>query len=111
MRLGLAVIAIVAGFVLFLKLFEKRMIYFPAADVGWSPGDSGMVFEDLRLTCPDGVAIHGWFIPVVSARATVLFFHGNAGNISHRVEKIQILRDLHVDVCIIDYHGYGQSGG
>ncbi|HUJ70827.1 MAG TPA: alpha/beta fold hydrolase, partial [Verrucomicrobiae bacterium] len=42
---------------------------------------------------------------------TVLLFHGNAGNISHRLEKLRILHDLGVNTFIIDYRGYGRSEG
>lgn len=109
---ALTLLAIIAAFLLYLKLMEKRMIFFPSSDVAWTPRDSRLEFEDLRLECADGVTIHGWFIPATNAaRATVLFFHGNAGNISHRVEKILMLLPLGVNVCIVDYHGYGQSGG
>lgn len=109
---ALTLLAIIGAFLLYLKLMEKRMIFFPSSDVAWTPRDSKLEFEDLRLECADGVTIHGWFIPATNAaRATVLFFHGNAGNISHRFEKILILHPLGVNVCIVDYHGYGRSGG
>ncbi|MSR64989.1 MAG: alpha/beta hydrolase [Verrucomicrobiae bacterium] len=107
----LVILGIVLAFVLFLKLMEKRMIYFPTRSLDWTPEQSGMPFEDLRLHCTDGVTIHGWFIPAEGPRATILFFHGNAGNISHRSDKLQIFHDLKLNVCIIDYHGFGQSEG
>lgn len=108
----LLILGVVAAFVLYLKLMEKRMIYYPSSDVAWTPAESKLAFEDLRLKCADGATIHGWFIPATNqSRATVLFLHGNAGNISHRVEKIMILHKLGLDVFIVDYHGYGQSEG
>ena len=66
------------------------------------------------MTASDGIHINGWFLPATSpspAKLTILFFHGNAGNISHRLEKIGIFRDLGVDTFIIDYRGYGRSEG
>ena len=54
--------------------------------------------------------IHGWFVPGASKRA-VLYFHGNAGNISHRLHSIRQFRDLGLSVFIIDYRGYGESRG
>lgn len=69
--------------------------------------------EDVFLETSDGKKLHGWFIPAASkgAAPVVLFFHGNAGNIGHRWEKIRILHDLDASVFIIDYRGYGQSEG
>lgn len=45
------------------------------------------------------------------APRVVLFFHGNAGNVSHRVESIQIFHEMGMSVFIFDYRGYGRSGG
>jgi fermentation-respiration switch protein FrsA (DUF1100 family) len=56
------------------------------------------------------VTLHGWFIVGRSSRV-LLFFHGNAGNISHRLDSIRQFHDLGLSVLIIDYRGYGQSGG
>jgi hypothetical protein len=108
----LAIFILGVAFLLYLKLMEKRMIYYPSSDVAWTPGESKLAFEELSLRCSDGVTIHGWFVPASNqSRATVLFLHGNAGNISHRVDKILLLVGMNMDVCIVDYHGYGKSGG
>ncbi|MFA5101058.1 MAG: alpha/beta hydrolase [Candidatus Omnitrophota bacterium] len=70
-----------------------------------------MDFEDIEIESADKVALHGWFVPHRQARCVVLFFHGNAGNISHRVEKLEMLNKLGLSVFIIDYRGYGRSTG
>ncbi len=106
------VLLLAAAFVVYVKAMERRMIYYPSAEMGWTPANARLPYEDLRLQCTDGVTIHGWFVPAAgSSRGTVLFLHGNAGSISHRYEKLLILHGLKLDVCIIDYHGYGRSGG
>ncbi len=77
-----------------------------------SPADIGLAFETVRVETEDGVALHGWFVPARAARrGSLLFFHGNAGNISHRLGSLRIFHGLDLDVLIIDYRGYGQSGG
>jgi fermentation-respiration switch protein FrsA (DUF1100 family) len=83
----------------------------PSRALARTPAEVGLLFEDVTLTTSDGVNLNGWWIPAAGERATLLFFHGNAGNISHRLESIQIFRDLGLSVFIIDYRGYGQSGG
>jgi fermentation-respiration switch protein FrsA (DUF1100 family) len=75
-----------------------------------TPADAGMDFEDVRITTADGVTLHGWFIEGQSDRV-LLFFHGNAGNISHRLASIGQFLGLGLSVMIIDYRGYGQSEG
>jgi fermentation-respiration switch protein FrsA (DUF1100 family) len=75
-----------------------------------TPADVGMDYEDVPIQTADGLTLHGWFIPGRSSRV-LLFFHGNAGNISHRLDSIQQFRELGLSVLIIDYRGYGQSQG
>jgi uncharacterized protein len=89
--------------------FEERFIYFPSRALVATPADLGIPFEEVRFG-PEG-RLHGWFIPG-SRDVTVLWFHGNAGNISHRVPMISTLRrELGVSIFIFDYSGYGLSGG
>ncbi len=87
-------------------LFEDAFIYFPArGGVGESPG------EDLFLTASDGVRIHGWHVSEPGAGATILWFHGNAGNLEDRRGMLLRLRSLPANVLVIDYRGYGRSEG
>ena len=87
------------------------MIYFPMSKLQQSPADWGLSYEDITLTTADNVQLHGWYIPHQEAIHTLLFFHGNAGNISHRRESIEIFHRLGLNVFIIDYRGYGRSQG
>lgn len=66
---------------------------------------------DVSLTTSDNERLHGWYIPAPNSRGVLLFFHGNAGNISHRLDSIKIFHELGLDTLIIDYRGYGQSTG
>jgi len=68
-------------------------------------------YEDVYIDTSDGIKLHAWFIPATDSKYTLLFFHGNGGNISHRIEKIEILNKLGLDVFIFDYRGYGNSTG
>ena len=68
-------------------------------------------YENVALHTSDGTRLHGWYIPHPDSDRVLLFFHGNAGNISHRGESIAIFHRLGLNVFIIDYRGYGQSEG
>lgn len=99
---------------LVLYLFQGRMVYlsnFPDRALVASPDDIGLDYEDVSLTTSDGEQLHGWYVSSVDSRGVLLFFHGNAGNISHRLDSIKIFHDLNLDVLIIDYRGYGKSSG
>ncbi len=105
-----------AGYVLVLAivyLMQGRMLYLanvPGRALTMTPADAHMDYEDVSIETDDGVTLHGWFIAGRSSRV-LLFFHGNAGNISHRLDSIRQFRNLELSVLIIDYRGYGQSEG
>ena len=77
--------------------------------------------EDCYFSTVDGVKLHGWYctpktrtgrelIPV-STQMVLLWFHGNAGNITDRYDMIRALMQVPVRILIIDYRGYGRSEG
>ena len=86
-------------------------VYFPAKELEGNPSLLGLEYQDLEIVAEDGVRLHGWFVPQSGAQQTLLIFHGNAGNISHRLGWIRLLHELNVHVMIIDYRGYGRSEG
>ena len=95
----------------YIKYLEKNSIFFPIEGVEVNPSVINIPFEDIHLKVSDRVSINGWYIPKDKADFTILFFHGNAGNIGNRLEKIALLRRLDVNIFIIDYRGYGNSTG
>src|SRR5262249_48786053 len=77
-----------------------------------TPNDYGVAYEDVYFTTDDGVKLNGWLILNPGTKKTLLWFHGNGGNISHRTHSAQLLRDkLAVNIFMIDYRGYGRSEG
>jgi len=90
---------------------ERSFIYYPARGLEGSPRDYGLAHRDVRITADDGVALHGWYVPGRRA-VTLLWSHGNAGNISHRLHNLRLIHDrLGLGVLIFDYRGYGESAG
>jgi len=81
-----------------------------------NPNEQGMDYKDVWITTRDKVKIHAWFIKAHRNQSqhfrTLIFFHGNAGNIGSRLPNIEILvKVLMCNVLIIDYRGYGNSEG
>ena len=94
-----------------MSFLDQMMVYFPERELIAKPSDVGLAYEDVSLTAADGTKLHGWHVPGES-RTTLLWLHGNAGNISHRVDNIAMLRrNTGLGVFIIDYRGYGRSEG
>lgn len=103
-----------AGFGLivgYIKYLENRGLFYPMKAVEFYPSGFGITFEDVYIKTKDGLNINGWFIPHHNAKYTLLFCHGNAGNIGHRLDKLQMFSDIGVNILIIDYRGYGKSKG
>ena len=105
--LGLVYLAIC----LLVYLNQARLVYYPERELNASPADVGLVYEEVTLTTEDGLKLHAWFVPASAPRGTVLFCHGNAGNISHRIYFIRFLNELGLSVLIFDYRGFGRSEG
>ena len=93
------------------EMIERLFFYFPEKGVDSDPADIGLAFEDVFFQASDGVRLHGWFVPG-QGEVVWLWLHGNAGNISHRLDNLKRLHDqLGVSVFLMDYRGYGRSEG
>jgi hypothetical protein len=119
-KLIMSILQMAGMIVLFLALYgvflvscERRIIYHPHKypEGNWNPSSSSVSREDVHFTASDGVRLHGWYIPSAGAKATLLWFHGNAGNITHRLGNIEMLKPLNLNIFIFDYRGYGKSEG
>jgi len=119
-RLGLG-LAVFAAIILLMALFERSLIFFPTRypdgfwDVDAVVTGTGCIVEDCFFATDDGVRLHGWWSRRASARdddPVILFFHGNAGNLSHRADlMIELTRRLPAQVFVVGYRGYGRSEG
>lgn len=96
---------------IWMYLQQPSMVFYPLKSLQNNPKDWMLDYENVTLMTSDGIRLHGWFIPKSGANKTLLFFHGNAGNISHRMESINIFHNIGLNVFIIDYRGYGNSQG
>ena len=91
--------------------FIESQVFFPNKTIEQTPAEIGLPFRDIRFKSSDGVRLHGWLVPASPPTRLLLFCHGNAGNISHRLDNIRLLHDIGISVLIFDYRGYGLSQG
>ena len=103
--------AIYALLCLAIFVFQPRLVYFPMKVLAATPAAIGLAYENVLLETGNGAAVHGWYLPGREDAHTLLFLHGNAGNISHRLDSLHVFNALGLNVLIIDYSGFGQSGG
>ena len=106
-----------AGYVAVLVVlyaFQSRLVFFPntpSRAVGPAPDSIGLAYEVVEILTEDGIRLEAWYVPARKPRGTVLFFHGNAGNISHRLDSLRVFNHLDLSTLIFDYRGYGRSEG
>lgn len=107
-------ICLYAGVAALINFRQSSLIFY--ADVAGrglatTPQRIGLAFEDVEPKTEDKVRLHGWFIATDNARGSELFFHGNAGSISQRLDSIATFNRMSLKVFIFDYRGYGRSQG
>ena len=107
-------IAVYVGCCLLVVFRQSRYVYYPDRRIDIVPSQLDMAFEDLTLETEDGEKVGAWFVPVASNAAeavTILFCHGNAGDIGDRVGSVRTFHDLGFNILVFDYRGYGTSTG
>lgn len=114
-RLLLNIIIAVAltylGLTVMIYFQQDGMVYVPERTITHNPKNIGLEYEEVAVRTKDSISISGWYIPAKNEKAVILFCHGNAGNISNRLDSVRIFNDLSLSVLIFDYRGYGKSGG
>jgi hypothetical protein len=105
---GVVIYGVVTAYFFF---FQSSFVYFPSKDIQAVPIQEGMKYKEVTFGSKDGKKLNGWFIPADNPKNVLLFCHGNAGNISHRMESIRIFYEMGLSVFIFDYRGYGKSEG
>ena len=96
----------------YTDMIDRFFIFYPNREMSLTPQDVGLAYENVWFTCSDGVSLNGWFVIGETDAPTLVWFHGNGGNISNRVSNIgELNHRLGLNIFIFDYRGYGRSGG
>jgi len=111
MKMIFTLIVIIVLFLIFVRYLENTSIFYPDRLLAETPEILGLPFENVTIATQDHVKLHGWLIKAPLAKSTLIFFHGNAGNIGGRLGKIDLFNQIGINVLIIDYRGYGKSEG
>lgn len=92
---------------------QESLVYFPnmGRQITVTPAAHGLAYEDVAIRTEDGETLHAWWLPAPQATGAVVLFHGNAGNISHRIDYARMFHRLGYGTLLVDYRGYGKSTG
>jgi fermentation-respiration switch protein FrsA (DUF1100 family) len=96
-----------------LTAIQEKLVYFPdmGREMVATPAARGLAYEEEAIATSDGETLVAWWVPAREAKGTVLLLHGNAGNISHRIEYLAMFAGLGYSTLLVDYRGYGRSTG
>lgn len=108
---AISLLIVLGLIIIYLRYIEKRTLFYPSKEIEYLPKEIGLDFEEVFFKTTDNININGWFLPFKETDKTILFCHGNAGNISHRLEKLKFFHSLGCNIFIFDYRGYGRSQG
>ena len=109
----LSLLAAYSAVLALVYVFQSRLVYYPqiGREAAETPLDRGLEFEPVAIATADGETLSAWWVPSGRARGAALIFHGNAGNISHRLDYLAMFHRMGYSSLIIDYRGYGRSSG
>ncbi len=108
------IITIIVGIVFlffYARYLENKSLYYPIYEIENTPADINIAYKDVFFYSEDNIKINGWLVKSKNAKTTIIFAHGNGGNISHRLDKINFFNKLGLNILIFDYRGYGKSAG
>lgn len=112
--IGLSVVVAVAAYVAaagYLFLFQRDYVFKPGGTLA-APAELGLdPVEVVTLRAADETDLTGWFVPPAAGRPTVLYFHGNAGNLSERSPRFEQILASGFGFLVVSYRGYPGSGG
>jgi uncharacterized protein len=94
-----------------LYYMQPRFLYEPVREIPYTPAELGLDFEEVYFRTGDRLRLHGWFVPAQNSEFTVLYCHGNGGNMMYFLETVNFLNKLGLNCFIFDYRGYGSSQG
>jgi uncharacterized protein len=102
-----------AGIAALVYFQQDKLLYYPSMgrELAATPARFGLSFEELAIGTEDGETLHAWWMPAKNAKGAVLLFHGNAGNISHRLDYAAMFERLGYGTLLVEYRGYGRSTG
>lgn len=113
-RVVVIILFVYGGAMVLLYVRQDQLIFIPdhpTREIVATPASLGLKFEEHVFNTSDQQRIHAWFVPNDKSRSVILVCHGNAGNISHRLDTLQRFHQIGLNVLLFDYRGFGQSSG
>jgi fermentation-respiration switch protein FrsA (DUF1100 family) len=93
----------------FLYFWQEKFVFYPSKEIREIPDEFNL--NQITIKTPDNCILDAYWQQTDSSAKTILFFHGNAGNITYSEERVRMFKELGVNALLIDYRGFGRSTG
>lgn len=95
----------------FVYMIQERMIFHPTKLPATYTFSFRTPFQEHTIRTRDGKNLHGLLFKATTSRGLIFYLHGNAGALNSWGEIAGIYTDMHYDIFMLDYRGFGKSEG
>lgn len=115
MQVMMKLVLVLAGTYMFVAvaafIAQRKLMYFPDP-TRVPPSNFALTgVEERVLDTPDGARLVAWYGRADVGRPTLLYFHGNAGNLANRAERVRKYQSRGLGIFMLSYRGYSGSTG
>ena len=114
-RMAITIIALAAGAYLVLVaamyIFQRNLLYVPDNRLSDPRASGAPEMREVKLKTADGLELISWHRAAVAGHPTIVYFHGNGGNISYRAFRTHPYLDRGFGLLLVEYRGYGGNPG
>ena len=99
------------GITIIIYFYQRKLLYHPDFNSYVTGHGLNEKFENINFKTSDNLSLKGWFHLKNLEKKTILFLHGNAGSLDNRIEKLNALSKLDINILIIAWRGYSSNPG
>ena len=111
MKFIIGIIIIYSSVLILLFIFQRSLMYHPQEN-NYSGDQLKVEVEKVKITTSDNINLLGWFHKKdLKKFKTIVYFHGNAGNLENRIHKLNHFKDMDVNFLLIAWRGFSGNQG
>lgn len=107
----LLILSVCAVMLIFIYFYQRHLLYFPDKRTVTPQASQALDMYEVKLHTDDGLDLIAWYSPAKNGQRTIIYLHGNAGNIAIRVPLIRPFITQGYGVLLVEYRGYAQNPG
>ena len=97
--------------VIFVFFYQRNLLYHPSEN-NYTSDKINFAYEEIYIPTSEGKKLKAWFHKKnLKQKKTMIFFHGNAGNLSNRIYKLNLIKNFDINFLIVAYRGFSGNEG